>query len=312
MRSTNSLQREISLRRTLDEAIRAVEVPDQWDRRARHANSRVLAELHDQLSTSEGELEWAFAGIGVYDHKITLARLTELSGAMAQTLRWTARDLILLEGRPETPDIGALVEPVVTGTFDGSFGLRVAAPPIPEQRGLFAEGSLFQRTADRIIAVFKATHAEDPEAEVVTLLTGLRRHAIAGFRNLSNTLAASGAPTWVRWRGETVVTVSTVDAELLFATLDQVVPTEEEVQVFGILEGADRDAGQFHIVVPRATGDLHYRGKAEEGIAGELTGLAIGSRVTATLVVLRLDSPFLLEPRQTYLLRHVTPAVTGG
>ncbi len=313
MRSLTAIRQEIRLRQQLDEAAQAaIDSETEWDAVARQSNRRALKRLGQDLSDVQGLFEWSFSGLGVYDHSITLTRLTDVCSALGQTMRWTARDLALLEGRPVTSDFTALVEPVVTSTFDSSFGLRVAAPPIVEHPEMFLEGTLFERTTERVLAVFKAAASEDAAREVVTLLTGLRRNAIAGFKTLTQRLAEAGAPTSIRWRGDTVWTVSTSDAEVLFTTLSAVEPVEEELPITGVLVGGDSDAGQFHIVLRRVTGDRHFRGKTEEGVDQQLEGLTLGTTVNAMLLVVRVDSPFMQEPKETYLLRRIVQAPIGG
>lgn len=299
------MQREIALRKRREAAAEALgERLDDWEPHSLRLNRGAIAKLRQALAEVRGQLEWSFEGLGVYDHSIALARLSALVDPIGQTLRWTARDIDLIGPSVETPDLTRLVEPVLTGTFGGSFGLKVSAPPVEEQTSLL-ERSLFERTADRLVAVFQAAQEQPPEV-VVGLLSDLRRNAIGGFQKLADRMAEAGAPTSVRWRGETVVTFLPADAARLAATISDVVPSEEQLRVRGTLVGGDTQSGEFHIVVRGPDGrDVHYRGRAEQGVAGTLAGISLEARVFATLVIYRLDSPLLPGPAERYVLIEI-------
>lgn len=307
LRSLKYMQREMALRRQID-ALQQ-QVGDQlegWGRLARRTNLEHLAELGHKLSRTTGELEWSFDGLGVYGNHIAISRLVDLAAPLGQSLRWAGHDIILLEGQPPSfADNRDLVDPVVTGTFDGSFGLALSRPPVTEQPSM--SGTVFERAVKRVLMVFQAANADDPRAEVLQALIGLRKNTLSGLQTLSGRLAEAGRPSWIRWQGETVVTVHPEDAGVVAETISSAQLREEETTVRAVLEGADLVSGNFHLVMRRKDRDKHYRGRAEADAVAGLRGVRLGTRVSATLLVVLLDSPFLEEPKESYVLRSITP-----
>ncbi len=310
MRSSEFLRREISLRRRLADLQReAGETTEGWGRLAHQRNRQQLARANRQLSEVGGDLEWAFDGVGVYADRIAMGRLVSLADPLAQALRWTGRDILFLEGGGPVAgvELKDLVEPVVTGTFSGaSFGLRLSRAPVLEQLSIFEE-PLFNRVAERVVTIFRAATGEESPSAVLDELTGLRQRTLNGLRSLAERLAESGGQSRIRWRGDTVVVVAPDDAQLLAETLSQVEPREADVTIQAVLQGADLGTGSFHLVVVTSEGEKHYRGRSEPEAIPQLRGLGLGTRVSATLRVVLLDSPLLEEPRESYVLRQIEP-----
>ena len=256
-----------------------------------------------ELAAIQDELEWSFSGRGVYGSTISMKRLTSLISPIGQVLRSMARDVARVQGRPATDNFGDLIEPVVTDTFSGSFGIRVGPAPVMEQLAL--EGSLFERTADQVVEVLSAAQAGDVEERVVALLAGLSKSTVNGFKALATQLVVAGEPTSVRWRGDTVVTISTAEAERLAAVLGQVDATDESITIVGILEGGDRTAGEFHIAAEVEGRVARYKGKADPAAVAHLTGLALGASVVAQIRIDRQESPLFEKPRVNYVLEAI-------
>jgi hypothetical protein len=221
-------------------------------------------------------------------------------------MRHAARDILVLEGSPEVANIKELVEPLVASSIAGSFGLRLTRTPSIEQLS-FGEDTLFDRVAERVLSVFRAARHDNPEVSVLESVRGLRRTTLNGIRDLSARLGESTVASQIRWHGDEVVTVRTEDARRIVAAITDVKPSQREIQIQAILEGGDRSSGVFHLIEQAAGGPKDYRGRSEQATAERLSGLTIGTRVSATLLVLSIDSPWLEEPKETYVLREITP-----
>ncbi len=293
------------------EAARSLEGLDEWNKYQVPKNQKRLVSAREELAKAEGFFDWEFDGEGIFANAIAIRRLVDLAGPLGQTLRWTARDLLSSEGVPlAEADRTQLAEPVLQETFGGSFGLRLRAPHAFEQASF--EGSVFERAASRVVSIFKAAHHDpNPEEEIREAVAGLRRYAIEGLRKLTAQLSASDKPTLIRWQGETVVTVTPDDAQLLHSTISEVTPSEVTTTVVGVLEGGDRKAGTFHIIVPREPKPESYRGKIEEGGNVDLRDFRWGVTVRATLLVIEEESTLLPFPKMTYVLRAMEPIASS-
>lgn len=308
LRSSKQLQTEISLREHIEELSRATaEEEDPWSTYAAQSNRRELMRAKTDLAQVEGGLEWAFEGTGVRGQVMAMNRLAPLIADLGQTLRWTARDILVDEGAPlGIVERKEVVEPAVAGTFGGSFGIRIVASPTIEQMTL--AGTLFDRAATRVVDIFESAHADEPEPAITEAIAGLRQRTIDGLKKLSSQLAEAGKPSRIRWQGRTIVTVTTSDATLLNEAISGVTVVEETVEVIGELVGGDYKAGQFHIEVAGDPEPKVYRGKTEEGdVRTHLKGLELGTMVKVTLDVVETHSRFFEIPRETYVLRRVEP-----
>lgn len=308
MKSSRHLQREVSLRQEIDRLRNEVgDDPEGWDRYARRGNRGGLAAAQRELADISEDFEWTFDGTGVFDHGIAMNRLIELAEPLGQTLRWTARDLLQIEGGGENvTNTAELVEPLVTGMFAGSFGVRLSRPPIDEQLSM-TQPTLFDRTVDRVLLILGATHDEEPEMAIFDALEGLRQTSLNGLEKLSRQLVEAGRSTHVRWRRDILLTVSPRDALLLAETIASAEPAEEDITIVAELRGGDID-GTVHLVeaVPNEP-NRHYRGKTEPDATSALRGIALGSMVRATLLVVTLTSDVLSKTKETYVLRQITP-----
>lgn len=296
LRTKEQLESEIRLRSHLDRlASEALEYDeDGWIASSKDSNARRLAEVVESSREVGDGFEWAFDGAGVYGSQITVQRLAEIADPLAQTMRWVANDLTFETTSVEQRD------PVITGMFEGSFGLRIVRAPVPEQTTLDGSTS-FDRSAERVLAIFRAAQTGDTD-EVMESLTGLRTFALSGISKLSKTLAESDRPTWMRWRGSTVVTVTSESASAVSGLVDTVETTEDDIPVVGRLQGGDVEAGRFHLVEDGSPA-LHYHGRVAEDV--RLVGIEFGSRVRAAIHVVTTTSPLIDRPRESFTLKSV-------
>jgi hypothetical protein len=308
-KSAQRLQYEINLREKVDQLSQELTEPrDEWDRLSLERNANRLAAAIIELDAVRGYLEWSFAGRGVYAQSISLGRLAGILDPLGQSLRWIARDLQLIEGGPPPmTDLADLVEPVLTDTFRGSFGIRVAPPPVTEQLSLVDAGSLFERAASRLVQILSTAQSDDVRGQLITVVLGLRSRSVSGLRRLTFALAEGDGASYLRWKGGTPIRIAAADAQLLHEILEHVEPTERQRTIEASLQGGDLSSRQFHLVAQVDDEIRHYRGKAEESTVSRLVGLGLGSRVRAVLTVIETDSPLLSEPRETYVLAAVEP-----
>lgn len=312
MRSRGQITREIALRRRISDLSRANHDSEEgWGTYASASNRQALARAESELSDI-GELDWSFDGDGVHGHAIETRRLAELADGIHQTLHWTARDLIFLDGgrNPTNADLHTLAEPLVTGTFRSSFGLRMKGPAIGWEQLSF-EGSLFDRTMEKLFSVFEAAQENDQEA-ILEHVAGLRSRSVDGWKKLAKLLADADAPTTVRFHG-TPLTLHPSGAAILWATIQYVDPVETSKTVFGRLQGVDLDTGMFHLIETTSAGAVHYSGRAEPAVIDRLLGISIGvTPVRATVAVITTTSPVIDKPKLKYVLtglEAVTPPV---
>jgi len=305
VKSSNQLRREIRLRQSIRESQHSIDDhTDGWGRLADERNRELLRRAETELAAVTDDLEWEFDGEGVYDGRIAMGRLVDLAGPLGRAFRGTARDLLFLDGRRPGAALQDLTEPVVAGTFSGSFGLRISASPVAEQ--LTLEGPLFDRTASRIVDIFSAARVVDGREGILENLGGLRESTLRGFQRLSEQLAAAGRSSIIRWQGETVVTVPPEAASTLAATIAEAHPSERDETIEAVLIGADLSSGRFHLEAQQVTGPQQYTGKADPDAVAELRGVKLGTRVSATLLVIELESPLLEEPKASYVLQRIT------
>lgn len=306
LKSAKRLRAEISLLEKSLEAPESLVGLDEWNRYAVPRNRARLSRAREELVTITGDLEWKFEGLGVYRDAMSMQRLVNVAQPLNQTLSWTGRDLMFQEGRPPGIDPRSLVEPVITGTFNGqSFGLRIGPPRVMEQ--ISFAGSIFERAVSRVVAIFRAAQADEAESEIVELVSGLRGTAISGLTKLTEQLAIAGKPSTIRWQGETVITVTEDDAALLYETVSRVHPHESERRVHGKLVGGDLSLGTFHLEVTEDGKTRDYRGGVEEEVKGDLA-IELGSLVNATLIVVETESQFLPDRvKERFMLKEITP-----
>ncbi len=299
LRSKESLESELRLRTELDRLAEQFS-NDEWIQSRRTTNAARMANVQQSLYEVDGDFEWAFDGSGVYGTGMTLRRLAEVSEPLAQTLRWVSHDLSLGDPYPFDLEWG---DAVVVGTFRGSFGIRLQRAPVAEQPTLDGR-TVFDRAAERIVEVFAASRLNEP-ASLLESVVGLRGTARSGLTNLSTVLAAQSRPTWIRWRGSTVVTVTADNAAFVADTLTTVSEVEHDETVVGRLHMGSDDNGQFYIASNEGTEAVkHYRGKAADPAL--LRGVALGSMVRAELHVVEISSPRVERPRPTYTLNAIT------
>jgi hypothetical protein len=307
MRSAQHIRREIDLRLEIERArSETTDAVSPWGQLASQRNQSRLVSLNVEFADVSPAFEWTFDGLGVYGHGIAMSRLNQIAEPLARMMRHAARDILVLEGSPDVANLRDLAEPLVASSIAGSFGLRLTRTPVIEQLS-FDEQTLFDRVVERVLGVFKAAHNDNPEASVLESVRGLRRTTLNGIRDLSSRLGESAAASQIRWRGSEVVTVRTEDARRIVAAIADVEPSQREIQIRAVLEGGDRRSGVFHLIEQTPDGPKDYRGRSEQATAERLSGLTIGTRVDATLLVLSIDSSWLDEPKETYVLREITP-----
>jgi hypothetical protein len=314
MRSSDNLGREIELRRRaleLQEAL-ADDHVQGWGQLEHQRKIAALHRVESELATVGPDMDWAFNGPGISDGRITMRRFEYLFYPLIRTMRGTARDLLFVEGvHPTDAAVNDLIDPVFAGTFVSSFGIRLSRSSASEQLSLL-EAPLFDRTAERVLDVFRAARAGDPVPAVLDQLSGMRRNTLNSFRQLSERLVEGGWPATIRWRGQTIQTVRPEDASVVVAAITQATPKEDTITVRATLREADLDTGSFHLrqSLPGSERDRDYRGKAAPDARSALHGIRLGSEVIAVLAVLTMDSPVHARPRETFVLQSIEEAQT--
>jgi hypothetical protein len=302
LRSSTFLREQLRLRKAVEarrlQAIGGEPTLEEnpFDYYAHRRAQERIAEIQQDLAAAEGAgpLEFEFEGHDIYSHAIALRRFENLVRPLAKTLRWTAHDHAMLDGVELVPGttITALAEPVLTGTFGGSFGVRVDRPPLPENLSLF--GSLFDRTAERVVTVFRTARDTDDPAEIVASVAGLRKRAIQGFQELALAITGAAAIARVRWQGAETIAVSSVTAAAVVDALSSIRMDEETITLVGTLTGGDVSDERFHLVVEDESGRRRdVRGNVEPELVSQLKDIHLGSRVQATVTVTYTESDLL-------------------
>lgn len=321
LRSSKTLQSELELLRHLIELRRDVlndsEAgidPEPWDEFEYENDLVELRELTSELALIGEQLDWAIEGSGVHGHLIEMGTLNMYTTALRGLLRWTAQDIVVEEGMPRTEVTRwKLVEPVLAGTFDGSFGVRITRAPVTEHVEMFRE-PLFDRTVERLLTVLTTLNEGVTRTEVVEVVSRLRRNSISHLKALAQAIVASGAPSQVRWRGGDPITIMPATASELVDILEAVVEQDEPRVVVGRLSGGDYDDERFHLVehAPAGTRPQEYRGVVDPSLRQDLERLHLNERVRATVLVTYADSPFTLEPSESYTLVGIEPVTEFG
>jgi hypothetical protein len=268
-----------------------------------------IGELEAELAAITSDaLDFEFEGVGVYDHGITMSRLGDLISPIGRTIRNIARDIATLNRDVTVPgqQIGRIAEPVLLETFQGSFGIRIVRSPVAEQPSLDGTPSLFDRTADRIISVFRSARDTREPITVLDTLSGFRSNAMRGVRDLAQALT-SGGTTLLRWRGEEVIAITPGVAGVVFTALNASRIEDDQRDVTGELMGGDLADARFHIRAydPRTGRERDYRGGVEPAAVPTLRSFAFGNSVTASLTVTTTDSEYFATPRETYVLTNI-------
>jgi hypothetical protein len=228
---------------------------------------------------------------------------------LGQALRYIGRDIDRMEGsQPAFADLGERAEPLFLATFQGSFGIRLGAPPVAEQLTLDGSSeSLFERAANRLVLIFKASRSDDPRSEIVEQIVGLRPFAISGLKKLTTELEESGITSSIRWRQDTPIRVSVAEASVIREVLETSEQEESSIEIDATLIGGDVNSGWFHLVGTDEDGKpKDYRGKASEQAASQLE-LRLRSRVRAVLSVMETRSQYLAQPKPVYVLETIEP-----
>jgi hypothetical protein len=310
MKSSRHLRTEIALRSNIERLqVETGDSEEEWGRLVRRRNLHELAGARSELAAIGHDLEWEFDGQGIFSEgKILVRRLENILIPLGQAMRGTARDIMFVEGQPDsTASVAELAEPVVTGTFANSFGIKFARSPVAIEQANFFGNVVFDRMADRVLQILQASILPDPGEDLAQSLNGLRQYTLTGWRRLSDEIAKQGVPSKVRWRGETVVTVTPLHAARLSETILQTHATEESRTVIGVLQGGDLDSGTFHIETDPGDPERerHYRGRAEPESIGRINGIPFGALVRAELTVITTDTPLWERPKETYVLRLI-------
>lgn len=306
LRSERLLRLEASLRRDVERLQSERGATDEWEQRDRDLNLSRLAQIEVDLSSIGEGMDWVFDGFGVFETGMSALRLAKLVDPLSRSFRAIANDLVSIEGgTARGARVKELAEPVFSGTFAGSFGIRLTRAPNEEQTEL-NQGTLFERTASRIVQIYDAAHQPDSRSAIVEVLEGLRRNSLAAIRDLSQQLRFSDRASVIRWQGDTVVAVSPSNAEQVVDAIAGTDMREEQREIIGRLEGGDLETGRFHIVDDEGSS---YTGRAERDAAMQLSGLTLGEIVTAQLIVVITDAPALSEPSEDYTLVQIARAI---
>lgn len=318
LRSRDHILNQIAFRQAMEgeSGHAGTEDSDPWGYYTTTRNRQVLASLKNELAAvSEADLDLVFNGEGVYGTAITMRRLNALSHPLRRSIFWTGRDIIGLQGEPAAEGSSTeLAEPIIKGMFDGSFGLRVGRTPVSEQLPLGGE-TIFERSVGRVVNVFRASVESASETEMLGQVVGLRQYAIKALTELASQISQSGAPTYIRWKGDVVLAVSPDAAFRLAEALSTVTDREESRRVSGILQGGDLTVGneRFHIVPQARSEDEpgHYRGTITPAALPNMHELPLGSAVTATMRVIYTESPLLAVPGAAYVLLEIEALPTA-
>jgi hypothetical protein len=305
------LRRELALRDYLNTTYSAHEPQaDGWPGFAHEGNRRGRARAERALGYVSEELDWAFDTAGVVGHSMRISHLTRLTGALGQALRGLGRDELLYTpgSLVKGVTVPELIDPYVASLFPSSFGLHVIGPPVDEQMLIFTEGSVFERAVERLLNIFGAAAADDPENDRLPAeLTGLRGPTLNGIKWLAE-IIAEGDPSVVRWRGEPRLVIAPPDAVRVAAAISEADPVEIEITVLGELREADLDGG-FRVVRTSPTGQAEpYSGGVEPETRESLKSITLGSYVRATIKVTQFDAPFRDAPREVYVLSGIEVA----
>lgn len=274
---------------------------------ARRRIDSARRELSDMAQRGDANLELTFDGTGVYGHSITFRRLEAVVPPLGQALRWTAHDQAILDGDLAVSEttLSTLAEPVLSGTFDGSFGILIQGAPVAEQYSLIHR-PLFERTAERFLGIFRVARDTREPVEVIQRMLGLRGYAMNGYRKLGEVLTASPTPTRIRWRNEEVVTVTASVAATVVEALSSISTNEYDLTVFGRIVGADLPDERFHVEATDDDGRTqHHRGNVEPTLVSKLRGLPLGARARATMSITETTSDYLSRPRVSKVLTSV-------
>lgn len=311
LRSSTFLREQLQLRKAIErDRLTALggEPDRQRDPLDYYAHRRAIAIIGDMESelaaTPDAALEITFDGRDIHDGTIALRRLGSLIVPIGQTMRQTARDVAARDGDEAPPggNLADIAEPVLAGTFPSSFGVRIVRAPVSEQ-GSLLNPTLFDRTADRVMEVFRVAEATPEPANVLEALSGLRYHALMGFLALARTMTLGGTSR-LRWRGEEVVAVPPASSAAIVEALTNVTIEEETREVIGRLSGGDVRDQRFHLHVdhPEPGMPSDYRGGVESEV---LARLRFDSLVIATIMVTATASDYLARPRETYVLTEI-------
>ena len=238
---------------------------------------------------------------------MTFRRLEAVVAPIGQTLRWTAHDIAIADGDSflSPRDLDAVREPVLTGVFDGSFGLTVSRPPVPEQLSLTHQ-PLFDRTATTFMDVFRTARDTQEPAEVLRVLSSLRHNALNGYRKLGQALSAATQPTRLRWKNDELIAVSSPVAATVVDALGAQTEIEYDIVVVGTLVGGDLPDERFHIEEVDENGrTIHHRGNVEPTVLPKLREFTFGATVRATISVTEVESQYLATPRRTRVLTAI-------
>jgi hypothetical protein len=144
----------------------------------------------------------------------------------------------------------------LVGTFAGSFALALAGPPEDVQLELLDEPAapLLVRSVTRMLDVLAAAgDREDPEQAIVEQVADLGERAARLIVDLADATLRVDAPTEFVWRApetdqDRVVSFNRLMATRLRDVLSAAETVEEEVEVRGVLEAADKLSRTFKIL----------------------------------------------------------------
>ncbi len=307
IRSRKYLETRLRLERTRrhhrHNAIERVEPGSDAADEERRANRRIT-DLERELASIGGGLDFVLDGQGVHGNSIELGRLVRLVGPVGGALRNTSRDVLAMDGdKVEPQDRAALIEPVLSTVFGGSFGIRIGPAPARENLSLLHD-PLFDRTAEKFVSVLRTARDSDDPQPVIEQLWDLRTRSIQSYKRLADELSDGATTAQVRWRGE-VVSLRPRDAELMVEAVTNVDETEDVRTVVGTLTGGDVTDQRFHLIAPDPeTGRLlDYRGTVADELLPTVRLITLDSRVRAEVAHIITESPLMDTQRVTYELR---------
>lgn len=302
LKSADKIRRDLALRNRILRSAQDAPSGSEFAVRASASAHRAIDRLTMDLENVGSGLDWSIDGPAVRGRAMELRQVATYSDAIGRTFRYTARDIMHAEGmRPLAGvKLADLVEPVAAG-FDGSFGLKIEGSNETEQLSL--EGTLFDRTANRVVSLLAATAEVEPAELILDNLAGMRKQTLKAIDDLCAVTVKTGNTSSIRWRGQPPIAFDERAAQVLSDTIQATTPDEYEIEVTAVMElGAL--GGRFHLQTLDDPPE-NFWGKLDPTVNISLLGVPVGATVRARLLVIETDSPILDKPKRVYLLREI-------
>lgn len=225
-----------------------------------------LRRRHEQLvqelqAAAAGDLQVVLDGDAVIDGGADVEQVVRTLGPLQRAIASVGQ---ALEG--EATRAGAIASHItqrtrlrLVGTFAGSFGMHLAAPPPEDMQLEFLDDQvpvplMEQSVATVLDVISAASSADDPEQAIVDQVADLGQRASGAIIELSEAVLRTSAPTLLIWRApeeanDRVVSFDGGMAERLKSVLSITQTTERSIPVHGILGAADKFSRTFKILM---------------------------------------------------------------